>query len=86
MLTFFAFLLCILGSLNWLSIGLFQYDFVAGLFGYQASIFSRMVYIIVGSAVVVLLVSAIKNKGVLPVFKFKKKDNFALSRVKLYIF
>ena len=30
-----SFLILILGGLNWLSIGLLQYDFVAGFFGTQ---------------------------------------------------
>lgn len=30
--------LLLIGGINWLSIGFLQYDFVAGLFGSQASI------------------------------------------------
>ena len=47
MLTILAFILTILGCINWLLVGLLQYDFVAGIFGYQASILSRIVYIII---------------------------------------
>ncbi len=74
MLNFIAFLLSIIGAANWLSIGLFQYDFVAGLFGFQASIFSRAIYIIVGASMAILVFSAFKNKGTISVLKFKKKN------------
>ncbi|MGN1208322.1 MAG: DUF378 domain-containing protein, partial [Christensenellales bacterium] len=54
MLVFFCFLITIIGSLNWLCIGFFQFDFVAGLFGTQSSIFSRFVYIIIGICAIFL--------------------------------
>ena len=41
MLRFIAFILTCLGGLNWLMIGTLQYDFVAGIFGTQANVFSR---------------------------------------------
>ena len=34
--------LVVIGALNWGSIGLFQFDFVAAVFGGQAAIFSRI--------------------------------------------
>lgn len=79
MLTFLAFLIVILGGIDWLLVGLLQYDYVAGLFGYQASIFSRLVYIVVGVATVFIVIKAIAGKGKLDLvnfrFKFgKKKD------------
>ncbi|GIP21999.1 MULTISPECIES: DUF378 domain-containing protein [Paenibacillus] len=43
-----ALVLLIIGGLNWLLVGLFQYDLVAGLFGGQNSAISRVVYVIVG--------------------------------------
>lgn len=43
-------ILVIIGALNWASIGLFQYDFVAALFGGQAAVVSRVIYTIVGLA------------------------------------
>lgn len=46
-----ALLLIIIGGLNWGSVGLFSYDFVAGLFG-QMSLFSRIIYDLVGLAAV----------------------------------
>ncbi len=38
----------IIGALNWLLVGLFKFDLVASLFGGQAAILSRVVYIVVG--------------------------------------
>jgi len=40
----------IIGALNWLLVGLFQFDLVAAIFGGTASIGARIVYIIVGIA------------------------------------
>jgi uncharacterized protein len=41
-------LLLIVGGLNWLLVGLFEFDLVAALLGGQAAPVSRLVYIIVG--------------------------------------
>ena len=45
-----ALILAIIGGLNWGSIGLFQFDFVAALFGGQDSAFSRVIFALVGLA------------------------------------
>lgn len=45
-----ALILVIVGALNWLLIGLFQYDLVAALFGGQDELLSRLVYTLVGVA------------------------------------
>lgn len=45
-----ALLLAIVGGLNWGLVGIFQFDLVAWLFGGQGSLFSRLVYTIVGLA------------------------------------
>lgn len=74
MISIIAFIVVILGCMNWLSIGLFQYDIVAGLFGYQGSIFSRMVYIVVGVCACWLLFSVIKNKGQINARKLKHEE------------
>ncbi len=74
MISIFAFVVVMFGSLNWLCIGFFQYDLVAGLFGYQGSIFSRLVYIVVGIAAIYLIFVIIKNKGRLTVNKLKKEE------------
>ena len=44
----FALILVIIGALNWLSVGLFQFDLVAALFGGMSTIISRIVYSLVG--------------------------------------
>lgn len=43
-----ALTLLIIGGLNWLLVGLFKFDLVAMLFGGQAAIISRIVYVLVG--------------------------------------
>lgn len=45
-----ALVLVIIGALNWLLVGLFQYDLVADLFGGANSFFSKTIYTIVGLA------------------------------------
>jgi len=45
-----ALLLVIIGALNWLLVGLFQWDLVASLFGGQDSFLSRTIYTLVGIA------------------------------------
>ena len=75
MFTLFSFLIVILGGINWLMIGMLQYDFVAGWFGYQGSIFSRLLYILVGIATLFLVFKAFADKGKINLinFKFSKK-------------
>ena len=63
MLRIVAFIITIVGGINWLAIGMLQYDFVAGMFGTQANIFSRIVYILVGVSAVYLTWVMISNKG-----------------------
>ncbi|WP_059049195.1 DUF378 domain-containing protein [Paenibacillus senegalimassiliensis] len=43
-----ALALLIVGGLNWLLVGLFQYDLVAGIFGGQDATLARIIYVIVG--------------------------------------
>ena len=42
--------LVIIGALNWGSIGIFQFDLVAALFGGQAALLKRIVYTLVALA------------------------------------
>ena len=44
--------LAIVGGLNWGSIGIFGFDFVAALFGGQTSAISRVIFTLVGLAAV----------------------------------
>jgi uncharacterized protein len=46
----FALVLVIVGALNWLLVGLFQYDLVASIFGGQDALLSRVIYTLVGVA------------------------------------
>ena len=54
MLSRIALLLVIIGALNWLLVGLFQWDLVTALFGGEtlraSSMLSRVVYTLVGLA------------------------------------
>lgn len=43
-------ILVIIGALNWLLVGLFQFDLVAALFGGQDAVVSRIIYTLVGLA------------------------------------
>ena len=47
-LDYVALILLIVGGLNWLLVGLFQFDLVAAIFGGQAAIISRIIYVVVG--------------------------------------
>ncbi len=73
MLAFVSFILVIVGALNWFSIGILQYDFVAGIFGSQSNIFSRLIYTLVGVASVIVTANLIANKGKF-VVSFKKAE------------
>ena len=73
MLAFISFCLVIIGSVNWFCIGILQYDFVAGLFGSQSNVFSRLIYTLVGIASIIVTVNLIKNKGKF-VVSFKKAN------------
>lgn len=50
-----AFVLVIVGAVNWGLVGLAQFDLVAFLFGGQAAPLSRIVYTAVGAAAIVLV-------------------------------
>ncbi len=73
MFRLFAFILASLGGLNWLMIGALQYDFIAGIFGTQANVFSRIIYVLIGVASMYILVVTVFSKGRLKLFGYKKK-------------
>ena len=50
MLDRLALILTIIGAVNWGSIGFFQFDLVAWLFGGQDNIISRIIFALVGLA------------------------------------
>lgn len=43
-----ALALLIVGGLNWLLVGLFNFDLVATIFGGQDAILSKIIYVVVG--------------------------------------
>ncbi len=49
-MNFVSLTLIIIGALNWLLIGLFQFDLVAAIFGSQSALVSRIIYALVGVA------------------------------------
>jgi uncharacterized membrane protein YuzA (DUF378 family) len=69
----FAFILTCLGGLNWLMIGALQYDCVAGLFGTQANVLSRIIYFIIGICSAYILIVTLFSKGRLKLTSYKKK-------------
>ena len=50
MLDRISLILVVIGALNWGSIGLFQFDVVAWIFGGQGALISRIIYSLVGAA------------------------------------
>ncbi|MBF7125498.1 DUF378 domain-containing protein [Pediococcus pentosaceus] len=66
-----ALVLLIVGGLNWLLVGIFQFDLVATLFGGQAAIISRIVYVLVGISAIYCL----KFFGLINAQPEKKNDN-----------
>lgn len=50
MLDRISLLLVIIGAVNWLLVGLFQFDVVAWLFGGSTMLLSRIIYSLVGIA------------------------------------
>lgn len=45
-----ALVLLIIGGINWLLVGLFEYDLVASIFGGQTAFISKVIYTLVGIA------------------------------------
>lgn len=62
MLDNIALVLAIIGGLNWGSVGLFQFDFVAWIFGGADSILSRIVYTLVAISAVWCISLLFKEK------------------------
>ena len=55
-----AYILVIIGALNWGLIGLFEYDLVASIFG-DMSVLTRIIYGLVGLSGIILLFT---NRGI----------------------
>ena len=73
MFRLFAFIFTCLGGLNWLMIGALQYDFIAGIFGTQANVFSRIIYVFIGFCSMYILFVTLFSKGRLKLLGYKKK-------------
>ncbi|MFZ1626364.1 MAG: DUF378 domain-containing protein [Candidatus Moraniibacteriota bacterium] len=56
-----AFLLLVVGGLNWLAVGLLEMDLVARLFGGMSSMLAKAVYVLVGVSAVFELVTHKSN-------------------------
>lgn len=66
MLDNIALVLAIIGGLNWGSIGLFQFDAVAWLFGGADSLLARIVYVVVAIAAIWCISLLFKDKQMAP--------------------
>lgn len=55
-----ALVLSIIGSLNWLLVGIFSWNLVTWIFG--AGVFARIIYVIVGLAGIWLLIQLIMRR------------------------
>lgn len=82
MISLLSFIIVLVGAFNWLSIGVLQFDFVAGIFGSQANIFSRVVYAIIGFSAFWLIYATIKQRGRIIVNGKKENDEKLLGKLK----
>ncbi|MBM7869004.1 uncharacterized membrane protein YuzA (DUF378 family) [Clostridium pascui] len=57
-----AFILVIIGALNWGLLGLLNFNLVSAIFGEPANLLSRILYIIVGAAGVYIILLLVKIK------------------------
>lgn len=62
MLDTISLLLTIIGGVNWLLVGVFQFDLVAWIFGGQAALLSRIIYTIIGAAALWCISLLFKDK------------------------
>ena len=63
MLDTVSLLLVIIGAINWLLVGVFQFDLVAWIFGGQAAMLSRIIYTLVGAAGLWCISLLFRDKG-----------------------
>lgn len=57
-----AVILLIIGGINWGLVGIFQFNAVAWICGGAASIFSRIIFTLVGLAAIVAIFTAFKDE------------------------
>lgn len=58
-----ALALIIIGGLNWLLVGLFEWDLVGGIFGGMDSIIAKIVYVVVGLSALYSLRTLLKSSN-----------------------
>jgi uncharacterized protein len=65
-LNIIALVLLIVGGLNWLLVGLFQFDLVASIFGGEEAVLSQIIYVIVGICAIYALrfIPKVKSESV----------------------
>ena len=56
-----ALIFTIIGALNWLLVGLFEFDLVASIFGGTTALLSRIIYILVGICGIINIGILFKN-------------------------
>lgn len=57
-----AWVILLIGGINWLLVGVASWDLVAAIFG-SLSVLSRVIYILVGLSAIWLLISPIMHRG-----------------------
>lgn len=62
MLDTVSLLLTIIGGVNWLLVGVFQFDLVAWIFGGQGALLSRIIYTVIGAAALWCITLLFKNR------------------------
>ena len=55
-------ILTIIGGINWLLVGVFQFDLVAWIFGGQGALISRIIYTVIGAAALWCITLLFKNR------------------------
>lgn len=63
MLDRISLILTIVGGINWLLVGLFQFDLVAFIGGGQAALISRIIYTVVGIAALWCISLLFRERG-----------------------
>ncbi len=63
MLDTISLLLTIIGAINWLLVGVFQFDLVAWIFGGQAALISRIIYTVIGAAGLWCITLLFRDRG-----------------------
>ncbi len=66
-----AFIVLAIGGINWLSVGIFDFNIVSAIFMGYRSVGSIIVYILVGLSAIYLALSAIISSGVI---RFRSKN------------